>query len=571
MRFRLFVSCGALSLGLLVGCAGDSPEDGTPTETDSGTPAGCGVDGTACNDGDPCTRGDLCIGGLCYGTVYSCDDSMACTKDACVGDGTCSHDLAAGYCGFDSQCLPDGTPNPDNPCQSCQPATDPTAWSDLEAAPCDDGDPCTEKDACSAGACQGEQRSCDDGLSCTHDACAAGEGCKHELQAQKCLIGGACYDSGQAPDESDSNYQCLVCNPSASISAWTAVGGPCGWGNPCTDHRYCQAGECVEVGVPYCSGAADTPCTKNTCDPGKAACAMQPSPDLTACDDGNGCTSGDVCMGGVCQGGSFTCECATIADCADFEDDDLCNGTLQCSAANTCEVDPQTVVTCDASGDTGCQVNLCNPKVGGCTMTTLADGTGCSDGDPCTLGDVCLAGDCVGSGKGCDDGNPCTIDDCGVDGECTHVPSTGPCDDYDACTSGDVCTDGECIGAEVDCDDDNPCTGDTCDSEVGCQNPPIVAPCDDGKLCTEYDSCHAGQCYGKTIGCNDGDPCTADECDEASGTCFHESIVDCVPPAQVAPFTLQDLNPYSPTKDQLIEVGGDYLGYVYVFTFHLFH
>jgi hypothetical protein len=49
-----------------------------------------------------------------------------------------------------------------------------------DAAPCDDGDPCTASDACAAGVCRGgSPRSCDDGSACSIDSCSSGGGCDH--------------------------------------------------------------------------------------------------------------------------------------------------------------------------------------------------------------------------------------------------------------------------------------------------------------------------------------------------------------------------------------------------------
>ncbi len=61
------------------------------------------------------------------------------------------------------------------------------------------------------------------------------------------------------------------------------------------------------------------------------------------CDDGNACTIDDSCLEGVCDGDlNPSCQCLEDADCAEFEDGDLCNGTLRC-VANSCELDEATV------------------------------------------------------------------------------------------------------------------------------------------------------------------------------------------------------------------------------------
>src|SRR5262249_49207916 len=40
-------------------------------------------DATACTDGSLCTTSDHCSSGVCVGTTVVCDDSSACTSDAC--------------------------------------------------------------------------------------------------------------------------------------------------------------------------------------------------------------------------------------------------------------------------------------------------------------------------------------------------------------------------------------------------------------------------------------------------------------------------------------------------------
>jgi subtilisin-like proprotein convertase family protein len=46
-----------------------------------------------CDDGLLCTTNDTCSGGTCTGTAVNCDDSNACTTDACdAGTGNCTHD-----------------------------------------------------------------------------------------------------------------------------------------------------------------------------------------------------------------------------------------------------------------------------------------------------------------------------------------------------------------------------------------------------------------------------------------------------------------------------------------------
>jgi pseudomonalisin len=98
-------------------------------------------DGTACNDGNACTQKDACLGGLCVG-----EDPVVCpAPPACHLVGTCSP--TTGVCSA------------------------PTAAPD--ATPCNDGNPCTLKDACTAGACAGVPKTCT-----AEDACHSAGVCE---------------------------------------------------------------------------------------------------------------------------------------------------------------------------------------------------------------------------------------------------------------------------------------------------------------------------------------------------------------------------------------------------------
>ena len=196
--------------------------------------------------------------------------------------------------------------------------------------------------------------------------------------------------------------QAAVCVAGASTCAVEAIsdGAGCDDGSACTQGDQCLSGECV---------------------PG-------PAP---ACDDGNPCTADSCDPGTGCVSGANSCPCEGDADCAAFEDDDLCNGTLICrlgeDGLTSCDVDPGTVVTC-ASDDS------------------------CVEAGECVAG-LCVPGDAVD----CDDGNPCTDDACEPVGGCTHVDnaSCGPCVGV------------ECLGCAfgVDCAAEGPYLEGTCCAE----------------------------------------------------------------------------------------------------------
>src|SRR5262249_54585099 len=146
------------------------------------------------------------------------------------------------------------------------------------------------------------------------------------------------------------------------------------------------------------------------------------------CDDGNACSTNDVCSASRCQGGP----------------------PPRCDDDNPCTDD------------------TCDPSLG-CVHTNNANA--CDDGDACTTNDRCSEGGCLGGPPpNCDDANPCTDDSCISSSGCAHAPNALPCDDASACTTNDTCSDGHCVGGPPpDCNDQNPCTDDTCSPANGCK------------------------------------------------------------------------------------------------------
>ena len=131
---------------------------------------------------------------------------------------------------------------------------------------------------------------------------------------------------------------------------------------------------------------------------GSAGCVFLPGPET--CSDGNACTVGDSCAGGLCLGGA----------------------PAQCGDLNACTLES------------------CDPQKG-CFSANAAGR--CDDGNACTSGDVCLAGGCQGGGPtNCEDGNPCTTDTCTAPGGCSHLPLA----DGVGCGGGKTCTAAVCGG-----------------------------------------------------------------------------------------------------------------------------
>ncbi len=142
---------------------------------------------------------------------------------------------------------------------------------------CDDGDKCTDKDACKAGKCvPGNGVSCDDGNKCTTNGCEPAKGCTA-----------------------------------------TAKVGACDNGDLCTEGDTCKAKVCVAGSKVTCKD--DDPCTLNpSCDP-KKGCIFDPAKDGTACGNFK-----------VCATGKCVPDCAALADGTACDDGNVCTTKEVC-------------------------------------------------------------------------------------------------------------------------------------------------------------------------------------------------------------------------------------------------
>lgn len=247
-----------------------------------------------CFDGNPCTA-DRCdaVEGVCT-HVASCDDGFACTIDQCIG-GVCVHAPLDAVCEDNNACTS----------QSC----DQTSGCHVTAiaGPCDDDVYCNGADSCLAGVCalhSGDPCAgakeclnvCDeivdncrapfgypcstDGNVCTDDVCSGAGGCLHIANSAPCDNGVFCdgadfcvsgHCSYSVGSRCDATAECaIVCDEAADICADDA-------GEPCADD--------------------DNQCTDDYCD-GLGHCAHVAN--STPCDDGDFCTTTDVCAGGQC-------------------------------------------------------------------------------------------------------------------------------------------------------------------------------------------------------------------------------------------------------------------------------
>ncbi len=179
------------------------------------------------------------------------------------------------WCSISKGCVRAGLPNPQGPCQVCDPNQSATDWTTLaNSSACLDDDVCSAKEVCVDGSCKGSAKSCDDGDKCTNDACDNGSGGCIFTPIVGC--GGNCAKVEDCDDK-----------------------------NPCTDDA-CSSGKCGN--------------TANT----------------KSCDDGDLCTWGDICAGGVCKSGKGT-EVSTIAG--------VSQGSLDGPLAKALMNGPRAIVT----------------------------------------------------------------------------------------------------------------------------------------------------------------------------------------------------------------------------------
>lgn len=239
--------------------------------------AGCQHPALACNDNDYCTI-DACdpMTG-CFHPPHDCNDNNPCTDDACSSLTGCVYTNNNASCEDNNNlctngdtcvgglCQP-GAPvdcNDNNVCttDSCDPRFGCGYVNNTNF--CNDGDACTIEDMCIGGTCQpGIPVVCNDNNACTTDSCIPPMGCVYTSQPN----GSACDD-----------------------------------GNACTSGEVCVNGTC-QLGVGVTCVPSDQCHVAGICNPGTGVCSNPPAPNGTACNDGNPCTAGEVCMGGVCAG-----------------------------------------------------------------------------------------------------------------------------------------------------------------------------------------------------------------------------------------------------------------------------
>jgi len=407
-------------------------------------------------------------------------------------------------------------------------------------ADCDDHDPCTTDDACTAGVCGGAAADCDDGNACTLDVCVSAVGCVHVASA------GACDDA----DDCTTGDSCSA-GSCAGLAVPGCDGEVCGDG-ACTGQETCAtcALDCSPLGLGTCGGGCNPAATTTTCAPnfaclpspsgGQGACVGQ----ATACDVNaqTGCGAGESCLplaGEGIGGVAFVCAPggARAADEACGTQDD-CGPTLLCDdGACRAACDPASPA-CSGGGlcrDVSMQFGLATGALGACDPA-------CGDGT-CGFGETCAscADDCGGACDVCGDAT------CGATESCASCAvDCGLCR---TCGNG-VCQTGEtCLDCPFDCGacalcGDDVCalseTCNTCDDDCGsCAGTCGDAECSLAENCTTCSTRDCGACPTWRCGngvCDPTEDCAAcaSDCGACAATCGDgdcergESCTSCV-------------------------------------------
>lgn len=134
---------------------------------------------------------------------------------------------------------------------------------------------------------------CDDGLACTEDGCGIDGICRHVVKAGFCAIAGRCVAEGFGS-------QCQVCAPAVDPTRYTALtGGTCDDGDPCTEGESCLGGICRGGEAVTCR--APGPC-EVALGCGEDGCGFEARPDGAVCGPGRVCVADPAAGAGEAPG-----------------------------------------------------------------------------------------------------------------------------------------------------------------------------------------------------------------------------------------------------------------------------
>ncbi len=481
------------------------------SKRDSGSDAQPHDAGTSCSiDGGTYTIGEEDPGNACQ----ICDPSATTSGWSDVTDGTscgsgmiCYTGACVSGCEIGTIYYQADAPNPDDPCQSCEPSATTSGWTDVA-----DGDGCGSGTVCHTGAC-----------------------------VSGCGIGGVYY----APSAANPNNACQSCQPGASTSAWTSASN----GTSCGNGQVCAAGAC---GTQCDIGDAGIVAT-GTLNPSNPCQSCQPGTSTTAWSDlaqGTSCATGEICDTGSCVADCYigttlftestanpsnacqSCQPATSTSAwTNLADGTSCGTDMVCSGGTCvaeCDINGTEYASGTVNPANSCQ--SCQPSTSSTAWSNVADGTSCRTGHVCSAGscvsDCYINGTIYTSGTA-NPSNPCQT--------CQPHDSTTAWTNADGTACGgtyEVCSGGSCLPGCVingrDFAQGAADPGDACHVCTPAQSQTAWTLLPDGTSCGTNKVCNAGACCNSTgicgtACCNGGQTCS----DPATGTCCWGWQTDC--------------------------------------------
>ena len=322
-----------------------------------GTSLTC-IDGrcTCVTDFD-CPSGDVCLaGGVCGMNTDLCAHVTCATGSVCRA-GACAPVACAAGCARGEVC--DDVSNMCRPIKACR-----------FAEPCGDGGICE-------GSPQPDNEPCNDGNDCSF--------------ADHCMAG-SCVGTGYSCPAPDQCQQAVACAGDGGCAVTPKIDGtPCDDGQLCTASDQCVSGVCN--GSPYT--CTPTMCAATSVCAGDGGCEVTPRNAGASCDDGVACTFDDACGdAGLCEGTTYSCP--GVTECKQAG---VCLGDGGCDVVNKADNTP-----CD-DGQACSTNDVCtNGVCGGTPATTYLDADGDGRGDLTQTSMACPAGaNYVADGGDCND------------------------------------------------------------------------------------------------------------------------------------------------------------------------
>ncbi|MEI9935599.1 MAG: hypothetical protein WDO69_00110 [Pseudomonadota bacterium] len=413
-----------------------------------------------CDDGAFCNGREQCLSGSCVaGTPMACSDGISCTQDACSETAkACTHRASNAACDDGQDCngvevcdlslgCQSGTPLDCNDSNACTAdACDPTFGCQHSAVSCDDGNACTTDNCSAALGCQHAAISCDDSNVCTTDSCATTTGCQHANNTSSCADDGNACTS----DVCNAGSCTHPTNGSCSLGAFLESGGQVvieaehfSQNTPRAGHTWDQTSDGAASGGQCMLSNPNNGGNLNT---GYVTASPQLSFSVKFTTTGTyqvwvrglGAGSADRTIHAGLDGtGPATSDrisgfSATYAWSKSTLDGPVATVSVTSAGVHTVDLwmreDGFRVDRLLLTTNTGLVPSGAGPAESargqGCTTSNS-----CNDSNPCTQ-DSCVSGTCsntpAGTGTACaDDGNSCTSDVCSGS-TCTH-PNNGSC------------------------------------------------------------------------------------------------------------------------------------------------